>query len=360
MNCLKNLERLTYSSEQVYKLTALYTYKGKDFHYESVCKNYMQGIITRTIEKDTYYASKLLNINISDSRRTAILKRNSEPKNNDERIFSNLKELFGIIQKKIKDMDLTANEYLSLANRVFKGVLKIEFSYELVDVRNGLFVEKKKVSKRNTLEDMVTILRNSIEVKKMEPTQVITNMYIDLLHSDIFNQKNEFIALLATYCLFFRQRFNMFKYVSFFEEYYNKLNEFKNKEISASYNWEAGFARTDMLNDAFIELMLNGYEHVQSLSDDYEFDRQLTKKDNVAAAIMKIPGTTFTKADVKKACPHLSDSTIQRALDTLKEQKKIAPNGTGRSATWTKVVTDEVLTSGSSQLTVFDFLGEAE
>jgi hypothetical protein len=39
----------------------------------------------------------------------------------------------------------------------------------------------------------------------------------------------------------------------------------------------------------------------------------------------------------------------------LKSENKIRPNGTGRSASWMKLVEDEIITKGTSQqLTLFD------
>ena len=44
----------------------------------------------------------------------------------------------------------------------------------------------------------------------------------------------------------------------------------------------------------------------------------------------------FTKEDIRKEYPYVSESTINRALSTLRDQGYIKPLGKGRSAKWTK------------------------
>jgi hypothetical protein len=160
--------------------------------------------------------------------------------------------------------------------------------------------------------------------------------------------------LLTLYCLLFKARFYVFKHISFFEKYYEKLDEFKAATSAATYGWETGFANTSMLNNLIIQLMLEGYAKIEGDVQNQEFDRNLNNIDTVEATIMKMD-RIFTKDQIKALCSTLSVSTLNRALTRLKSENKIRPNGTGRSASWTKLVEDELITKGTSQdLTLFD------
>ena len=68
----------------------------------------------------------------------------------------------------------------------------------------------------------------------------------------------------------------------------------------------------------------------------------------------------FTREQIKNAHPHLSESTINRALANLKAQNKIRSTGTGRAATWVKLVPNEMLGSRIKQMTLFDLIMENE
>ena len=346
-----------YQPELVKKLTDLYTFKGKDFYYEDVLKNYMPGIIEETIEKDALYSAIILKLNVTDSRKKAIIKKDSEPKTKDEMVLANLKKIFKIIQKKGTELELTDNEFLSLASMIFDGSKKILYKSEFETVKNNLLEEKVRISKRDKMQEELRLYRNAIIKNDLEPVSVITAMYVDLINMEYFSEENDFISLVILYALLFSQRFNVFKHQSFFELYYNQYKDFKINEASASMNWETGFANTTLLNKAIIDLMLEGYEKTENKVSDYALDKKLRKIDNVEAVIMKLP-TVFTRKDIKDSCPRLSDSTINRALEDLKSQNKIRPNGTGRSATWMKIVDNEAFQVNGKQINIFDIIDE--
>ena len=84
---------------------------------------------------------------------------------------------------------------------------------------------------------------------------------------------------------------------------------------------------------------------------------KINKVDAAASAILSL-GQNFTKNDIKEKCPYMSDSTINRALEELKSKNKIMSNGTGRSATWTKLVDNTDLSRRDRQINIFDMIGE--
>ena len=132
MKCLTNLDRISYPAELVMDLTQLYRFKGKDFYYEDVLKSSMSGIIRITVEKDSFYAAKLLNLSISENRIRLILrKENTVPRTKDEKILANLKEVFTLIQKKGDSIELTTNEFLQMAKKIFNEAQNIDFAYEI-------------------------------------------------------------------------------------------------------------------------------------------------------------------------------------------------------------------------------------
>ncbi len=359
MKCLKNLDRISYPAELVMDLMNLYQFKGKDFYYEDILKSDLTGIIRVTIERDTFYASKLLNLTITENRIRLIIRKNAIPRTKDEKILANLKQVFTLIQRKPSEIELTTNEFLQLAKKIFHDVGNIDFASEVVKVRVNLLEEKKKISKREKLAEELKEYSKLLNQNLIEPTQLITNVFVDLLHLNVYTSHNDFLALLIYYCLLFRQRFNVFKYVSFFQLYYEHKNEFETAIISAGYNWEQGFSQTAPLNILTIKTMLEGYQEVENKADDYKFDKKIRKIDNVEATILKL-GEVFTKDEIKNAHPQFSESTINRALTNLKNQNKIRSNGTGRSATWVRLVPDEVMGTKMKQLTLFDLMFNIE
>ncbi len=355
MYCLENMQRITYPSDLVMDLTKLYRYKGKDFYYEDIFKSDMQTIIKDTIERDTFFAAKVLNLQITENRLRLIIQKNSTPKTNDERILFNLKEVFKIIQERGNDLELTSNEFIALAKRIFGTVKEVGYATKTVEVQVNLLREKRKVSLRNTFDDLIKLYKKEMNSGQVEGTQLATNLFVDISNVKIYNDENEFMCLLIYYCLLFRERFNVFKYVSFFELYLENEKEFKSALVSASFNWETGFAQTAILNRLTIQLLLNGYNQIETKRSAYSFDKSIRKIDSVESSILKM-GEIFTKEEIRAKNPYLSDSTINRALDNLKKENKIRPNGTGRSATWIRMVNDEPFDPRNKQVSLFDLL----
>lgn len=356
---LENIDRISYPAELVMQLTKLYRFKGKDFYYEDIFKADMPTIIKETIERETFFAAQVLKLKISENRFRMIIKKNGVPKTNDERVLANLKEVFKIIQKKGPDLELHSNEYLQLARRVFGAVKDVGYSTKTIEVQVNLLKEKKKEYLRDEFDKLLKLYKRLLESNSVETTQLATNLYVDIQNLKIYNQENEFLCLLIYYCLLFKERFNVFKYVSFFELYLEKEEEFKNAVVSSSFNWERGFAQTSILNQLTIEMLLAGYTQIESKVNAYSFGKHIKKIENVESSILKL-GEIFTKEEIRAKNPYLSDSTINRALENLKKQNKIRPNGTGRSATWIRITEENLFDSHNKQMSLFDIIMHTE
>ena len=353
MYCLENMKRISYQGDLVMDLTKLYRFKGKDFYYEDVFKNQMNSIVSETIYKDCSYASKLLQLNVSENRTRLVLTKNSTPKTNDEKVLANLKTVFSIIQEKGEELELAANEFLYLADKLFKGIVLVGFRTEKVEVQFNLLREKKTISKRDDFDSMLTYYKSYQKNQQFETTQLATNFYVDVVNTKVFDKYNEFLSLIIYYCLLFKERFNVFKHYSFFEMYYNNLQEFEAAVSEASYDWRNGFGKTDRLNRLTIRLMLDAYQKIENKLQMYKFDKELSKLDQVATAILKL-GEVFTKDEIRKQHPEISESTINRALEYLKKENMVRPNGTGRNATWLRITSDDHMDLHNKQASIFD------
>lgn len=358
MTCLDNVNNTRFSIDLVNSITTLYTYKGKDFYYEEILKNFMKGIISDTIERDVKYASQLLDLRVTEARMKSLLKKDSEPKTNDEKIVSNLKSVFKLVQEMGTDLELTSNEFLMLGTRIF-GSKKFAYAYYLENSTEGLLQEKKKVSKRDDFDKLIDKLKKAMITLKIESTQVITRFYLDILNQKYFSTYNDFMAILICYCLLVSRRFQVFKYVSFFELYTNRMDYFNQAIAKANLGYKEGYSETSDLNNELIGLLIEGYSKVENMKQDSRFNKdiKLNKINSAASAILSL-GQNFTKNDIKELCPYMSDSTINRALEQLKEENKIISNGTGRSATWTKLVNNTDISRRDKQINIFDMIEE--
>ena len=158
---------------------------------------------------------------------------------------------------------------------------------------------------------------------------------------DIFNvkpltDKNLTSAFITLYILLFKAELHAFHYVSFFEMLYNNFNDFNDKLLDVSYNWNDGIAQPTSFIRYMINLIIEAYEQTEKIISEYKIDQTISKGDNIEQTIRTLPHV-FTKDQIRKFHPYVSESTINRALQKLRDENKIKPLGKGRSAKWRKI-----------------------
>jgi len=352
MTALKNISRLNYRNDAVMKLIKLYQYKGKEFYYHNILKNDRPYISKQTIAKDTFFMTKIMNLNVSENRLRLIINKNSEPKTNDEKIVANLKKIFEISVESVHEFELIPNGVLSLASRLYKDVKQIKFDTVKVAVQDNLLTDYRSQSKREDLKNLLDLYTDLISSNQYEIISTVINFYIDFINVKPFKNDSEIVGLLLIYVLLFREIFDVNMYESFFEFIYNNYDEFKQLVVAANYNWESGFSHTEPLTDFIIKHLLENYEKLEKLIRDYEYDSKLNKGDNIENTIYRVP-QIFTKEDIRSKHPYVSDSTINRTLQRLRDEGKISPLGTGRSAKWMRVTQTPERFNPYEQLDIF-------
>ena len=83
----------------------------------------------------------------------------------------------------------------------------------------------------------------------------------------------------------------------------------------------------------FLKLVIKAYSQTDKIIKDYRFDSTNKKVDNIENTILSMK-SIFTKEEIRLANPYVSESTINRALISLRDQGFIEPLGKGRSAKW--------------------------
>ena len=349
MNALKNIDRIQMTNEVILLLLSLYENKGKSFYYDDLFSRDQQVFYRRTQETDLFYLGKWLDLNMTDARLKLFSKKHMSARTKDEHLFNNLKEGYIQLKKHPEDFELLVNEIGNLVKMISHEYEPISFNtYEAMD--EGI-LRMKRHSKKEDLEKLFELYRKNLKSNKVELTQLMINLYVDLLNSHLLNKENELVSMIILYALLVKD-FNVFKYVSFFKYFYKIKDAWQQGIVTASYYWQSGFAQTDMLHRALVNLLIDSYQEVDNFSHEYDFEKGLNKSDNLENSILKMP-ELFSKNDLRKRHPNVSDATIDRTLKRLKDENKIRPLGVGRSTKWQRIVSGHQKLS-ASQLSLFD------
>jgi len=314
MNALKNISRIQIRQETLILLLNLYESKGKTFYYNELFKRDHEAFMARTLERDVVEVAKLFNLNLTDARIKLCAKKKISPSTKDEQLLINIKKIIYRIQTGYKKFELLANEAQELSKTLTYKHSNVNWTRKTVNEQEGLLATKKKY----------------------ETTTIITNFYVDFINMEIFDNFNDKVALFLLYALLF-QMFPIFQYVSFFKHYNSLIEPIKFALDQANYNWASKFSQTDNLNEIIYQILMRSYEEIDSFAYEYEFEKDLNKTDSVENTILKF-NRQFSKEDLRRAHPNISDATINLTLQRLREEKKIMALGTGRSAKWQVII----------------------
>lgn len=352
MKALQNIDRLQVNPDFLLNLLSVYESKGKEFYYDQVLERDRAVITTKVVEENAFYITRFFGIDVTDARLNSLIKRELQAKNKTEFFIHNLKNAMKSIHKK-RYFDLIVNEIRDLSTNLSKKTYPVDFNKFKTD-NTLLVIENKYKSKREMLEELVKLYKKTVNSKKIEITQVITNFYIDFLQLNIFTNYNIEIANIILYTLLYNE-FSVFKYVSFFKHFINIKEDWNLAIAQANYNWQTGYAQTDQLSKLLIKTIISSYKEIDEFLHKYEFESKLNKTDNIENTIMK-GKEVFTKNDIRVLHPTVSETTIDRTLKRLKDDNIIRPLGRGRSTKWVRLV--EGNNKPSYEGTLFSDFGE--
>lgn len=81
MSTVLNIERFIIPNDIVVSLTKIYTWIGKNKDLREIVKSDYQKIVDQTIERDTFFLSQILELDVTDARTRLIITKNSTPRN---------------------------------------------------------------------------------------------------------------------------------------------------------------------------------------------------------------------------------------------------------------------------------------
>lgn len=349
MKALANMERIQISNEVMLLLLSLYEYKGKSFYYDDLFSRDLSMFEKKTMEHNLIALAHYLDLKMTDARIRLFAKKPMSARTKDEYLLSNLKTTLYQLHKRPESFELLVNEVGNLIKQLSKNADPIQFgSY---DKQEEGVLKLKKHSKKDDLEELIKLFEKNLKSRKHELTQLIANFYVDFLNMNILNKHNDLVALILLYALL-AKNFTVFKYVSFFKYFLKDKAGWQSGVVTANYYWSSGFAQTDMISRLMINLLLKAYDEIDDKAHEYVFEKDLNKSNNIENSIMKLD-EIFTKEDLRKRHPNVSDATIDRTLKRLKLEDKIRPLGKGRSSKWQRIISGNKK-YGMEQLSLFN------
>ena len=333
MTCTKNINKFIIPSDVILNLTKVYKYIGKnDVYKEKIASDY-QRIAEQTVERDAYFLSKLIELDITDPRLRLIITKNSEARNRDEKVLHNIKEILTIFLENPSRMQIYASDLNNLINYIYPNQ---NIKYDtLKEEKKNIYHLVNVGSKRDVVEELASFI-NSKETENVETLTLYLNYLVDLYALKPFTINNECLFYVIMYLLLLKCDIKALMFVSLFEEIYKRKEEFNDALHEAIYNYNEGIFQVLPFIRLSLNIILDMYKHTEEIISIYENEALNAKADNIENTIMNL-NNIFTKEEIRLNHPYVSESTINRVLLKLRDEKIIKPLGKGRCAKWIKI-----------------------
>ncbi len=166
------------------------------------------------------------------------------------------------------------------------------------------------------------------------PVLLVGLFVLDLLTIHPFTDGNGRVVRALTNALLDDSGYTIGRYVSLEQLIAESADDYHETLLASTHGWH------EQKNDPwpwlsyFVEILARGYGRFEQQAVS---DRSAgTKQDRVREYVLHHAPQIFKIADVRLALPGVSDPTIRLALEQLKQDGVVKPDGRGRSAAWVR------------------------
>lgn len=323
-------------------------YKGKQDLYSQQSPQILEGLKKVAIIESTKASNEIEGIKIQHKRLEDIINK-GKPINQEIRSEGEImgyKEVLDTVHTSAEYIPIKPSFILQLHRDLYKFVPSESGCWKNADnviqetLPNGTRnIRFKPISAFDTpmaMDELCDRVNECIIANDIDPLILISAFILDFLSIHPFNDGNGRMARILTLLLLYKFGYQVGRFISLEkiiektkEEYYNTLHQ-------SSQNWHEG--EHDLLpwTEYLLGIIIAAYREFEKRVGSVDGSRG-SKSDRVENAINHIVGE-FTKDDIRRVCPDVGESTINRVLAKLKEEGKIDVNSKGRNAWWIKMM----------------------
>lgn len=182
--------------------------------------------------------------------------------------------------------------------------------------------------------DLVDDYNEAMSRCEHHPILLIGLFVLDLLTIHPFSDGNGRVVRALTNALLDDAGCGVGRYVSLEQIIANTADEYYETLLSSTHGWHEQAHDPWPWLTYFVSTLTTAYDTFEGRASS---DRSSgTKQDQVRDYVVNHASDIFKVSDIRVALPGISDPTIRLALESLKREGRITPEGTGRSAVWRK------------------------
>ncbi len=349
------IKDLLISTPKLNDLLEVYRTNGAINFYQNLFSKQEKSFKKRRLFENVFYFAKIFDLDLTDERIKQLSKKTLYPRNINEVKLNNIREAFYLLDLSPTEFDLSDNELVDLAGILNKGLKDNGLSYLDNEIINTLIIKTEPMQKINERLFLREYANHFLQIYHNHQAEYIITflaLWLDLKNISFFKESNTRLASIIFYA-YLEKHFPIFKYVSFFKYLY-KFNDLLKAEINrVLINYQNEIYDLMGLFNIIVNINYLAITDIKQMAKEYSFEVTRNKSDSIENFILKCP-QIFTKDLIRQEFPRISETTINRALQRLRDESKIMPLPGGRSSKWQRIV------EGISKATDFGIFAYAD
>jgi len=322
-------------------------YKGKQDLYSQQSPQILEGLKKVAIIESTKASNEIEGIKIQHKRLEDII-NNGKPINQEDRSEGEImgyKEVLELVHTSAEYIPIKPSHILQLHRDLYKFVASEGGRWKNADnviqetlpdgTKNIRFEPTSAFATPAAMEELCNVINESIKANDIDPLILTSAFILDFLCIHPFNDGNGRLARILTLLLLYKFGYEVGRFISLEKIIEQTKEEYYNTLYQSSQNWHE--AKHDLLpwTEYFLGVVLAAYREFEKRVGSVK-DSRGRKSERIENAINYIIGE-FNKEDIRKLCPDVGESTINRVLAKLKEEGKIDVTTKGRNASWVRI-----------------------
>ncbi len=329
-------------SPLVRQLAAIYEFKGKEALYQTQAPELLAALQKSAIVESTESSSRIEGIVASPERVREIVGYGAKPTNRSESEIAGYRDALATIHASHPFIDVTPNYILQFHRDLFSYTGRSGGAWKSVDN----VIEATGPEGKEVIFVPVDAFRTAAEMRSLsddfnrsfaraDPDRLLSlsAFVLDFLCIHPFLDGNGRVARLLTSLLLYKAGFGVARYVGIERLVENSKASYYSSLRASSEGWHEG--RHSLLPwwEYLCGIVLAAYQELDQKLSGHD---QHSKTQRVRLAIDILP-ELFSKADILRACPGVSERTVKRTLEELKAEGRVILAKAGKSAVWKKL-----------------------
>lgn len=320
-------------------ISKIHEYKGKQSYLLNVKEETLETLLKIAKIESTSSSNKIEGISTTDKRINEIVNQNLDPKNRNEEEIAGYRDVLSLIHDNYEFIDINHNTILQLHRDLYKytgysygGKFKNSQNYiEEIDDKGEKKIRFTPLSPFETplaIDELCKSYNELVQSETCDLLVLIPIFIFDFVSVHPFNDGNGRMSRLLTLLLLYKANYLVGKYISIEkiiedtkESYYDTLQK-------SSANWYSNENNYSYFVEYYLGIILRAYKELDSRIRIVD-DKKITSYDRITN-VFKDNIIPIDKSFIISKCPDLSETTIERILNTLLKEGKITKISGGR------------------------------